>query len=276
MASRRKQPELLSANAQIDSEYAKFCSLPIGSEIGSGGFGRVIKVDNNSVRKVLNTDPNLEYLLTNELRVCSSLMAVEHKNLVKVTEVDQKERTITMKWAGATLRHILAEDISIDKHLISTLLFDLASAVKKLNELGYIHRDIALRNIFVRNKSDGLAEFVLGDFGTCSNNPYKTGLAVVTSNNPPEHTFGWKSDVFSIGKVCWDIMIQIMKPWDSKERVHEVMETFFENYYRLVLRMVDPSPLYRPDIDSVLWGVQELFETEECKPAKRVRGKKPT
>uniref|UniRef100_A0A914QKS4 receptor protein-tyrosine kinase n=1 Tax=Panagrolaimus davidi TaxID=227884 RepID=A0A914QKS4_9BILA len=162
-------------------------------------------------------------------------------------------------------------------------LWQISHALEYISEKGMIHRDIACRNILIKEKT--IAK--LGDFGLCCFADEKTGtfkdsfsqkfpikwLSLEALN---QCIFSEKSDVWAFGILCFEVFSFGSIPY-SKMLNSEMIE-FLQNgsrlekptnateyIYELMLNCWRQNPNERPNFKEISKGIRIMLENETLK-----------
>ena len=95
---------------------------------------------------------------------------------------------------------------------------EVASGMKYLETLGFVHKDIAARNVVVYTRNLVIKVGDSGAYNTCNQCDYVNGMAIRWAS--PESLihgqFTTKSDVYSFGVLLWEIMTYCaLKPFHT-------------------------------------------------------------
>ncbi|MBB5357668.1 serine/threonine-protein kinase [Rhodanobacter sp. ANJX3] len=176
-----------------------------------GGYGSVIPVHDTYLdRAVLFKtmhDPANNLQLTNEIR---GLSKARSRHVVEIYDIvcdanGQVCGVVIEKLNGRDYRHFHLEALS-DPQMYLRLIYQIATALRDLHEVGIVHRDIKLENI--RESGSGILK--LFDFGiSCAGTGYHTrenrGSIVYAAPElyQPGVKINYSMDIYALGICCW-------------------------------------------------------------------------
>jgi serine/threonine protein kinase len=287
-------PEELEALAD-EYEYIR--------EIGAGGMaavylGRERSTDRlvaiKAIRRRHLGDEEAVLRFAREARVLAEL---HHPNIVEtyaVRQLGEKSLAIVMQHlAGGTLRQVLRREGQLSFERATSILRDVAEALRHAHAQGVVHRDVKPENIFLEEET---GRAVLSDFGIArpmvetedENELTLVGAAIGTpAYMSPEQIDGLpldgRTDIYSLGLVGWE-MLSGRRPWEGDNLYAIIYNQKHEELERLTeLRPDIPTPLlfaiegallkHRDtrwlDVDEFLAQLLESPQAEE--PRRRVR-----
>jgi serine/threonine protein kinase len=222
-------------------------------ECGYGSYSRVFKVlfNNKDVSlKILNNKNNKKQI-DNEI---DTLINLSHKNIINYIHHFENNKTIYIltEYADCGELFYLIND-NLNESECKYYITGIIDGLKYMHDNKFIHRDIKLENILVKNEKDiesGLLYKVpkLCDFGFSikQENDKITGVLGTSQYIAPEILIdksydGFKSDIFSLG--C---LLYIMK-YGSYPFIHR--PDFVSNILPMNLEIYKiPVPEYPPSI----------------------------
>lgn len=202
--------------------------LKIISEVGRGSTGVVMKGIlynwRNSKEQmvaiktvVTNSDYNSESGLKDLKREFEILRDLDHENIIKtlgfmMPKDDEMQLVVEYMSYGSLLSYIKNSHHEHFKNLpLAKYALDIAKGMDYLQRMKVVHRDLALRNVLVRDpRHVKICDFGLAQFlGFDNHYKLKTDRALPLRWYAPETLETWefshKSDVWSYGIVVWEI-----------------------------------------------------------------------
>ncbi|XP_028275061.1 serine/threonine-protein kinase DCLK1b isoform X3 [Parambassis ranga] len=190
----------------------------VGRTLGDGNFAVVREcVERSTGReyalKIISKDKcrGKEHMIQSEVSI---LRRVKHPNIVLlIEEMDTHgELYLVMELVkGGDLFDAITSSTKYTERDASSMLFNLASAIKYLHSLNIVHRDIKPENLLVYQHHDGSKSLKLGDFGlaTVVNGPLYTVCGTPTYVAPEivaETGYGLKVDIWAAGVITYILL----------------------------------------------------------------------
>lgn len=206
----------------------------VSEEKGSQGVVDV-RGDIVTKREVNESEIKMSNILFNEVKIRGN----DWNGLVEIIKIS--ESTITMRNAGWTLEQFL-NSTSFDPRdieTIDTIIMGISLGLSRLHSLGFIHRDIAARNIYIKI-SDGI-DIRIGDYGLLVKSDW-----AVTIQTPEyfqleqtDKVTTTKTDSFSLGLILKRMLTLCQNPLLSYK---------VDNHprYKLMRNLLSENPLDRP------------------------------
>lgn len=219
-------------------------------------------------------DPKQREKCLKEVRLLESL---DHPNIIKYLDsfIDSNQLFISIEWAEkGDLKKLIkkhqADELPLDEKKIWEYLYQIASALKHMQEKRIMHRDLKPANIFL--VSDGSLK--LGDLGLGRFMSSQTIEAFSRVGTPlymsPEVLKGsgydWKSDVWSLGCITYELACfrSPFKKEEEKMSLYDLFQTinkgefpplpnrYSEELKQVVNLMIQVTPQNRLSIDQVV------------------------
>ena len=193
--------------------------------IGEGGFGKVYssirKRDQKefAIKKYKTKDiENTKKDIINELKVLTMINESTENKILKIEAIYEGYENFyivsELLKGGSLLEQCRNKDTIITEADFRVLVLSITKALKLLNKLGIVHRDIKPNNIMLRNHND-LTEIVLIDFGSsvilnnvdaqkCDSNFRVVGTpGFIAPEILMKGHAGTQSDIFSLGSTIY-------------------------------------------------------------------------
>lgn len=211
------------------------------------------------------------------MKEVSLLQSLRHPNIINYLDsfIEENELLIAIEWAEKgdlkrVIKRAQTDELPIEELKIWEYMYQIASALKHMQEKRIMHRDLKPANIFIT--SDG--NLKLGDLGLGRYLSSQTIEAFSRVGTPlymsPEVLKGsgydWKSDVWSLGCVVYELAC-LHSPFrkdDTKMSLYDLFQTiskgefvpigekYSEELRTIVNSMIQVSPEKRLDIDQVV------------------------
>lgn len=166
------------------------------------------------------------------IREAELLEGLQHRNIVRITEVVQRNNqgcAIVMPYIdGYTLKEEIKASGPLPLAIVRAILRDILAALQYAHGRGVVHRDIKPHNIFLDSVTSSC---LLGDFGIAARldeftSPHGPDTVGTPQYMAPEQIDGrpvdQRSDVYSVGCVAFE-MITGSEPW-ARLSLSEVLQ----------------------------------------------------
>uniref|UniRef100_A0A667XSX4 Serine/threonine-protein kinase DCLK2 n=1 Tax=Myripristis murdjan TaxID=586833 RepID=A0A667XSX4_9TELE len=206
--------ELMDEYPSVPASIAE--RYKVGRTLGDGNFAVVREcVERSTGReyalKIINKGKcrGKEHMVQNEVSI---LRRVKHPNLYLVMELVKVPPLFnSSSVVGGDLFDAITSSNKYTERDASSMLFNLASAIKYLHSLNIVHRDIKPENLLVYEHQDGSKSLKLGDFGlaTVVNGPLYTVCGTPTYVAPEiiaEKGYGLKVDIWAAGVITYILL----------------------------------------------------------------------
>ncbi len=191
--------------------------------LGQGGMGHVYLARQLSLKrqvavKILRTDLAANDTALQRFRQEAEAVArITHSNIVQVYSIDQADglHYMALEYVeGRNLRDFINRKGPPDIAVAITIMRQVAAALQRASELGFVHRDIKPENILLTKRG----EVKVTDFGLsrcfASEQPLNITQSGVTMGTPlymsPEqvqgHAVDPRSDIYSFGITCYHML----------------------------------------------------------------------
>lgn len=219
----------------------------VGRTLGDGNFAVVREcVEKSTSRefalKIINKEKcgGKEHVIQNEVSI---LRRVKHPNIVLLIEEMDTPTELYMVMElvkGGDLFDAITSSNKYTERDASSMIFNLASAIKYLHSHHIVHRDIKPENLLVYEHQDGTKSLKLGDFGlaTTVNGPLFAVCGTPTYVAPEiiaEKGYGVKVDIWAAGVITY-ILLCGFPPFRSGEEQEELFQQILHGRFEF------PSP----------------------------------
>jgi serine/threonine-protein kinase len=191
--------------------------------IGQGGMGQVYLARQLSLKrqvavKILRTDLAANITALQRFQAEAEAVAqITHPNIVQVYAINQADglHYMALEYVeGRNLRDYLSRKGPPEAPIAINIMRQVAAALQRAHELGFVHRDIKPENILLTRKG----EVKVADFGLsrcfAGEQPLNITQSGVTMGTPlymsPEqvqgHTVDPRSDIYSFGVTCYHML----------------------------------------------------------------------
>jgi eukaryotic-like serine/threonine-protein kinase len=191
--------------------------------LGQGGMGHVYLARQLSLKrqvavKILRTDLAANVTALQRFQQEAEAVArITHANIVQVYSIDQDDglHYMALEYVeGRNLRDFINRKGPPDLAVALTIMRQVAAALQRASELGFVHRDIKPENILLTKRG----EVKVADFGLSrcfdSEQPLNITQSGVTMGTPlymsPEqvqgHAVDPRSDIYSFGITCYHML----------------------------------------------------------------------
>jgi serine/threonine protein kinase len=265
--------------------------LKILGEIGHGTYASVYKAmwrgDEVAVKKIKytgNTKAEVEILLQSFEREALTLSKVRHPNIVLLMAACMEPPNLAMvtelmEGDLFTLIHRSRRPLSWEQRL--QIAIDVARATNYLHSLKrpIVHRDLKSQNVLL----DRTGRAKISDFGlvrvkehTCINTTHAAGTPAWMA---PEclrgEDFDEKSDIFSFGCICWELLMGKI-PWEHTKALDVISRVGFcrerlplplfpppgcpAQLLQLIRDCMEEEPFERPDFATIINDLTNMLE----------------
>ena len=206
------------------------------------------------------------------------LFKLKHQNIVQLYGVCSSIPMCTilehMRY-GSLCQYLRGEGKSLQLPKLINMASQVASAMAFLEQQHYVHRDLAAKNVLVRNNSVcKLTNFELAQFVADGDYVAPLGIDLSLKWAAPEcisrNVFTIKSDVWSFGIVLYETTTYGRQPYPGLTNA-QVIELIRQGY-RMPRPMVCPEKLYevmlncwreepdrRPTFETLQWQLDDFF-----------------
>src|SRR4051812_28173087 len=231
----------------------------VQEQLGQGGSGTIYRAEHITLRrrvaiKVLHTELSRDDLAGERFpREATTVAEIDNEHIVEIHDFggtpDGRLYLAMELLEGETLDHVLARDKQLSIERAADILIQLGEALMEAHAIGYVHRDLRPRNIYLSVRR-GKANFIkLLDFGLAKlveaeGQAASTSLGM-TFGDPrymsPEQARGDKidrrADIYQLGCVAYEMLTGA--PPFSGSRVFDILT-------KQVTEAPQPVPTRRP------------------------------
>jgi len=236
----------------------------IQEQLGQGGSGTIYRAEHVTLRrkvaiKVLHTELSRDDLAVERFRREATTVAeIDNEHIVEIHDFgrthDGRLYLAMELLEGETLDHVLAREHQLSVERVADILIQVGEALMEAHAIGYVHRDLRPRNIYLAVRR-GRANFVkLLDFGLAKlvetdAQAASTSLGM-TFGDPrymsPEQARGdridRRADIYQLGCVAYEMLTGA--PPFTGSRVFDILT-------KQVTEVPSPLPTKRPGVP--LW-----------------------
>ena len=163
------------ATSEITNPFIKECSqIQLGDTWKQGAFGTVHVIETSSGRFAVKRVFETRDFVNRELDVCCKLAFDDHPNIVKIfgnwcdsVTLEMRQFNLVMEFMPDTLNSVLTNlalrEMRMKTTRVVSFMLQLAGALKHLETIQLMHRDLKPDNILVNIATDQLK---LADFGS--------------------------------------------------------------------------------------------------------------
>ncbi|ETO10875.1 hypothetical protein RFI_26503 [Reticulomyxa filosa] len=294
-APRRQIPADLSELKEMIEISAN--ELQFDIEIGRGSCGTVYKArwcgHDVACKKFAKDEVDAKKAMQFFKELQISYKASNHPNVLRYYGFCQKPLCLVMEYMdGGSVQEYLHHDspqsIQISSLQRLKIAKQVALGINHLHQHNIVHRDIAARNLLMKNPKTHPGDFVIviSDFGMSQimneetyNNTYTSigplkWMAPETLNEHPR--FSTKSDVYSFGITLWELLTG-QEPYADIDPLNAAVQvvvaqlrpTLYEfidvKIQSLLKRCWDNDPSKRPDFPEIILLLEKIIEREEKK-----------
>ena len=206
------------------------------------------------------------------------LFKLKHPNIIQLYGVCSNVPMLTVLERmphGSLCQYLRAEGKSLQIPQLINMASQVASAMAFLEQQHYVHRDLAGKNILVRNESMcKLTNFELAQAVADGDYVAPIGMDKSLRWAAPEcilrNRFTIKSDVWAFGMVLYEVTTYGRQPYPGLTNV-QVIELLRQGY-RMPRPMICPEKLYeiilncwrekadnRPTFETLQWQLEDFF-----------------
>ena len=144
-------------------------------QIGSGAYGKVFKTTDKETGDSVAFKVISKHEITRKLELAvrweiEGLRCISHPNIMRLYAVHETISEIVLVTEyfpqGTLLEWLQNQGFKLCESHIKSIIIDIANAIRKMHEMGVIHRDLKLENIMMACDDSGI-HVKLIDFGLC-------------------------------------------------------------------------------------------------------------
>jgi len=233
--------------------------IEIGSKVGSGYAGTVYrgKWDGTTTVALKSIGEGGKAQGGTFEREASLLLSARHPNVVQLLGLykkDNEKYIVTEMMEKGGLDEVLRREW-VSHRALANVVKQVSAGLNFLHRLGVIHRDVAARNILLKEERASYTAKI-GDFGSAQAvGPFGTVVGTDQSSAVvplrwsakevlEEFIFSHKSDIYSFGVTVWEIFNGAKTPWPGMSNA-EVLQAITRGD---VIERCQTSPLFYTDV----------------------------
>ncbi len=203
---------------------------------------------------------------------------IQQSKSIQFYATGNKQTLITgLKERGTLNDYIQSNKNSLTLSQVMKLATQIAEVMASLEEHGYIHRDLALRNIVVGQEHfcllGELRQVAEGGWYEASSSD-KFAIKWTAPEAMFKNRFTIKSDIWSFGILLYELATFGRSPYPgvSNAQVVEKLRAGYrmskplfcpESLYKIMLNCWDEDPGKRPTFETLQWQLEEFFEADD-------------
>jgi serine/threonine protein kinase len=226
----------------------------IKKSLSKGGYGETFLVEKEGVEYIMKKNLRITKMITNDfvkettlLKLFNQYPQTKSVKLEAFVYDSENEDTIylILEKLDIDLYDLVRKKIQDDRNQIKILFYKLINAFLSIHQLGFIHSDIKLENIMIKNDDIRIIDFGMAKFIGLKPS-FKTieALGGTPSTLAPDATnisdyfdgnrVSFASDVFSLGMVFGQIL------YSTSKRINIDVGTFQidKNYYPYIIKII--------------------------------------
>lgn len=245
---------------------------------------------NKIIKKMLfNSSVDINPSILNELIILNNL---NHTNIIKMIEynvnMENGEFNIVLPNCGEPLSSYLLKK-NLTDHNINQIICQILSAINYLHENNYVHGDISLKNILVKEFGATIKISII-DFSTTTKEQrfyrssysptyYVCPYELLDTNNFFRKEYPKSTDIFSLGCILYFILTKnlLFEGLDTDSQYNDILKKLkmnskslfkgLEHHFltREIRKMIQINPARRPSISSIIENLSKhiKFNTEK-------------
>lgn len=294
-------------NSKVKIKEMNRSQIQLKNLIGNGQYGEVFKAEYSDPYSKLNLTvavkqskpvrtsehefaENADTRTQKLLEEAFIMQQFDHPNIIKLIGICKTLPVFMViefcefgdlrRYLSEIRKNVTSPENLVPVNLKLNWVIQLASALSYLENLNYVHRDVALRNLLLTTDKQiklsdfGLSREVLNNNEYTSNSPSKWPIKWMAPESIAFYKFSTKSDVWGFAVTVWEIFNDGIKPYGSvsngeilsllkKGKRLELPKNCLPSLYTLMLHCWSYKPSKRPEFTQIKSKLNKILTENE-------------